>query len=104
MGARSLRSSVVVSVALNLFFLMACAILTLQRPAVAPRRTTWIELDPSKIPEVPKKKTQDEIRKRQLVQTEKGHIVEKALPDSFLGEHNQVVDRQTVSHKRETVM
>lgn len=38
--------------------------------------------------------------KRRIVQTEKGEKVDRALPDSFLGWQNQIVDRETVSKSK----
>ena len=109
MGVRSLRSSIAVSVSVHFFFLMVCAYLATQRPAIPTRRTTWVELDPLKFPpavkDLTKSKHDDEaFKRRQLVQTEKGREVEKAAPDALLGERNQTVDRQTVSRARQTVM
>ncbi len=109
MGVRSLRSSIAVSVFVHFFFMMVCAYLTTQRPAMPHRRTTWVELDPLKLSEAVKNPTkrprEDQSQRRQhLVQTEKGQPTDRAAPDAFLGEKNQVVDRQTVSRKHETVM
>jgi len=109
MGVRSLRSSIAVSVFVHFFFMMVCAYLTTQRPAMPNRRTTWVELDPLKLSEAVKNPTKkareaEAIKRRQLVQTEKGHESEKAAPDAFLGEKTQTVDRPTVSDRHETVM
>jgi protein TonB len=74
-----------------------------QRTTLNPAKPlTWIEVEPIKKSRT--KKEDDLDSKKQIVQTDKGEIVAKALPDAFLGEHNQVVDRQTVNRKQNITM
>src|SRR4051812_13403658 len=97
-GVRSLRFSISLSFAVHLFFALLCLFL-IQRQAseVAKKPLIYVELDPLK----QLQKTRDDQRRR-LVQTVPGQKVSKALPDSFLGETSQVVDRETVSKNHET--
>jgi outer membrane biosynthesis protein TonB len=100
-SAGSLRSSLSISVALHAFLLFAWALLAGQQAAknAQHRETIWIEMDPlAKI-----KKLQDKNSQR-VVQTAAGNRTETPAPDANLGERNQIVDRQTVSAKRTTVM
>jgi TonB family protein len=98
-----LRSSLSVSVLLHFLLFFFCAVLISKRAAqVEPKRYTMIEVEP--LPEALKKSAQDLKTKNQVVQTEKAKQTDTAVPDAFLGEHNQVVDRETVSKSRNTVM
>jgi TonB family protein len=98
-----LRSSFSVSVLLHFFIFFVCAVLITKRAAqVEPKKYTWIEVEPISKPL--SKPTQDLKSKNQVVQTEKAKPTDAPLPDAFLGEHNQVVDRETVSKNRNTVM
>lgn len=98
-----LRSSLSVSVLLHFLLFFFCAILISKRTTQPEqKRYTMIEVDP--LPEALKKSAQDFKTKNQVVQTEKAQPTDKAAPDAFLGEHNQVVDRETVSKSRNTVM
>lgn len=103
MGVSSLRSSISISVVFHALFVLACLILASQRPAETMKKLTWIEVQPITLPPTVKKSTDDSVKK-QVVQTEDGRKIDKALPDSFLGEKNQVVDRQTVSRNHTTQM
>jgi TonB family protein len=99
-----LRSSFSVSVLLHFLLFFVCAVLITKRAAqVEPKKYTWIEVEPLK-PEALLKPTQDLKTKNQVVQTEKATPTDKPVPDAFLGEHSQVVDRETVSKSRNTVM
>ena len=65
-----------------------------------PKKTTWIEVETFKN----EKLNEAALRRRQMVQTETGHLMEKARPDAFLGEKNQEVDRELVSRNRSIEM
>ena len=52
----------------------------------------WVQVLPKTQPN-----PQSEDRSRRIVQTQTGHLVQKAPTDAYLGEKNQEVDRQTVS-------
>lgn len=90
-----LRSSLSLSVVVHLFFAIICAFLIQQQAAqiMTKRTTTWIDVD-SYSPKKPR--TSEDDNKKQIVQTTPGQRVAVAPKDSFLGEHNQEVDRQTV--------
>ncbi len=87
-----LGSPAAVSALLHAFVLVLLAMLgrqsveTVQRPP-----TTWIELEP-----VRARKAEDEARNR-IVQTRTERESTEAAKKSFLGERNQVVDRETVA-------
>ncbi len=87
-----LGSPAAVSALLHAFVLVLLAMLgrqsveTVQRPP-----TTWIELEP-----VRSRKAEDEARNR-IVQTRTERESTEAAKKSFLGERNQVVDRETVA-------
>ncbi|MCM2322888.1 MAG: TonB C-terminal domain-containing protein [Oligoflexia bacterium] len=91
--------------------LLLCTVLTTQRTAVPPvSGPHLVELTPEsllqalpKSKEAEKKKEIEKFR-RQIVQTSPGREVKEAVTDAFLGEKNQVVDRQTVGSKMTTVM
>ena len=100
-GVRSLRSSVGFSLALHALLALLCILLLRYQPAIQPHQTTWIELEP----DVAKKFAQHETDlRKQLVQTVPGKRVQITPKEAFLGEHNQEVDRETVSRSRTTVM
>lgn len=103
MGVRGLRSSISLSLALHALFLIACAFLLQQRPTIFPSPNYhWVEV--AALPEKSVQKRTDEATRKQIVQSNQGQVVEKAAPDAFLGERTQVVDRQTVSKDRTTVI
>jgi TonB family protein len=66
------------------------------------KKLTWIEVEP--LP--PQKKSKDDpaLQRRKVVQTSPGEKVETPTPDSYLGWQNQIVDRQTVSKNKTTVI
>ncbi|MGK5082204.1 energy transducer TonB [Bdellovibrionota bacterium FG-1] len=99
-----MRRSVVLSALFHAIFGVACLILLrLQAHSPAPRRLTWVELDPSVHQKVLVKSEQEQF-KNKIVQTSKGQEAKTAAPDSYLGEKTRIVDRQTVSSQRMTVM
>jgi protein TonB len=80
-----------------------CFLLLQKQNLIHPRQLTWIEVEPKVVPA--NKKIQEEDKTRnQVVQTDAGQQVKTATPDAFLGEHNQTVDRETVSRSRTTAM
>jgi protein TonB len=100
MGVRSLRSSISLSVILHLLFLVVGGVLMTKRATDRPAHSvTWIEVEPLKKNESARKQEDLQTRK-QIVQTEKGQQVAKPAPDSFLSEHNQTVDRETVNKNK----
>src|SRR5690348_3194347 len=102
-GVSSLRRSLSLSLLVHAFFLLVCAILLRWRAAEPPvKQWTLIELENTP-PQQARKKEETRPNKR-IVQTAPGHITHKAAPDAFLGEHNQTVDRQTVSKDHEIAM
>jgi TonB family protein len=107
MGVRSLRifrSSLSVSFFLHLLLGLVCFLMLSRQAAVRPRQLTWIEVEPALTSDA-MKKIQDALKnKNQIVQTEKGEKTDKAVPNAYLGEQNQTVDRQTVSATHNTTM
>jgi len=103
MGVRSsLRSSFSVSVFLHALLVTLFWVLGRQStPTSPPSRLTWVELEPQSASKQvqPRSKAEEKIRK-QLVQTEKGSLTDKATPNAFLGERTQTVEKQTVSTRR----
>lgn len=94
MGVWSLRSSICLSLAVHTLVLLACTVLLIMRPAdMDPSRLTWVEIAPRS---AQKPKQKEESTRKQVVVTERGFAVDEAVPDSFLGERNQVVTEQTV--------
>src|ERR1700678_3140787 len=99
-----LRSSLSVSVLLHFLLFFFCAILISKRTAqIEPKKYTWIEVELLP-PEALNKSARDLKTKNQVVQTEKEKQTDTGVPNAFLGEHNQTVDRETVSKSRNTVM
>jgi protein TonB len=97
----SLRSSISISVGFHVLFFVAWALLFGQQAAKNTQRrdTIWIEMDPvAKARKLQKKESE------RIVQTGAGQPTKSPAPDAHLGERDQVVDRQTVSAKRTTVM
>jgi protein TonB len=82
---------------------LLCFFLLSKQATVRPRELTWIEVEPAMTPEA-LKKAQDAANKNQIVQTEKAKRVDKAIPNSYLGEQNQVVDRETVNANHTTTI
>jgi protein TonB len=68
------------------------------------KKLTWIEVDPTATKKHPKDSDNSNIQRRKVVQTAPGDKVEKPTPDSFLGWQNQIVDKQTVSKNKRTVI
>jgi protein TonB len=100
-AVRIFRNSFSVSLSLHILFGLLCFLVISRQPVTHTRDLTWIEVEPS----VPaQKKTQDEQNKNQIVQTEKARRVDKAVPNAYLGEQNQVVDRESVSANKMTAM
>ncbi len=60
------------------------------QPAANPSTLTWIEVEPAI-----QKKIDDSTR-REIVNTEVGHLTKEAAKDAFLGERTQTVERETV--------
>lgn len=86
-----------------LFFL--CAALITQRAARIPiPPPILVELTRNIQKREEKPSSQDEKFKKQVVQTSRGEEVKVPMRDAFLGERNQVVDRQMVSRAKTTVM
>lgn len=101
----SLRNPITISVALHALVFLICAFLLTQKAAqIVPPRYTIIEVEPALTAEQLKKAAEDFKTKNQVVQTEKGNDTTVPAPNSFLGEHTQTVDRETVSNARNTVM
>ena len=99
MGVFRLRSSISLSVLVHALFLFAWLFLFNQQAThIAPKKLTWIEVEPITRP-LPK---DDSKNQKQIVQSDKGKLTDKAAPDAFLGEHTQVVDIQSVSKNRTT--
>jgi TonB family protein len=73
------------------------------RPVARSRQLTWIEVEPLKKKIEASKKEAESLSKK-VVQSNAGEETKKAAPDAFLGEKTRVVDRQTVSSKKLTVM
>lgn len=101
---RSFRSSLSVSLALHFLFGLLCFLVLSKQPAFHPRNLTWIEVEPMMTSEALKKAQENLKKQNQIVQTEKGQKIDKALPNAYLGEQNQAVDRESVSANRSTVM
>lgn len=106
MGSRSLRFPLSYSLGLHAFLFLAFFLLfqnqALRNPA---RPTTWIELETSPLdPKELAKRLREEQARKQIVQTDRGQIVQQAVPDAFLGEKNQKVDRETVSKEHKIAM
>ncbi len=96
MGAlRRLNSPASLSILLHLLLMMTwfwCA-------QIAPSLTQAKHTQPIIIEVEPLPATSSDQSKR-VVMTEKGHITKEADPKALLGEHNQLVDRQTVSQQK----
>ena len=104
LGVRKLRSSVVFSLLFHVLFGVACYVLNQQqrlRPSA--RQITWIQVEPVTPKKTTEAKEQDSLQKK-VVQSTAGQEAKKASPDAFLGEKTRIVDRQTVSEKKLTVM
>ncbi len=87
-----LGSPAAVSALLHAFVLVLLAMLGRQSVETAQRPpTTWIELEP-----VRSRNSEDDARNR-IVQTRSERESTEAAKNSFLGERNQVVDRETVA-------
>lgn len=106
MGVGVLRSSISLSLAVHLFFILAWAAFISGRVIQqAPPRLTWIEVDPAPRSAVSEKKRSDsQDHSKRVVQTRDGRKVDEASRDAFLGRQNQVVDRETVSAGKTTQM
>jgi TonB family protein len=99
---RSFRSSFTLSITLHFLLGLLCFFLLSHEVKAPARQLTWIEVEPLA---PPSKKTQENLKnKNQVVQTEKTLPTQTAPKDSFLGEQNQTVDRETVSSARNTVI
>jgi TonB family protein len=96
-----LRSSITISVSVHGLFLLLWIALFGHQAAQLPRsKVTWIEVAPLEKSLTQAKK--DEANSHRIVQTAKVEKTLTAAPDAFLGEQNQIVDRQTVSRSHET--
>ena len=85
----SFRSSFSLSLILHLFVLWLLFFISTHRAVETQKKPLWIEIDTA----------QDKKFKRQIVQTAPGEIVKDAKPDAFLGEKNQVVEKESVGKK-----
>jgi TonB family protein len=85
---------------------LACFLLVGNRQLSVPRdRTIMIELaDPLESLRKKRDESAREDTRKRIVQTERGTQVAEAPRDSFLGERNQEVDRETVNKERTTAM
>lgn len=93
MEVGSFRSSFLISLGLHAGLMFACVLLWTKRAAHQPERpATFVE-----IVRIPDKSRQ------QIVQSPSSKESDKPKKDSFLGEKNQVVDRETVSRGNPTV-
>ncbi len=106
MEARSLRRALTASAAFHGFlalFLFLFGVIQLgPKPAQLPA-PIWIDLKPENLAQRPDHLEQSRTRNR-IVQTDVARPTDQAAPDSFLGEKNQIVDRETVSKNRITEM
>ena len=101
----NIRNPVAISIALHALLFLLCAFFIGKNAQITvPPRYTIIEVEPALTAEQLKKAQEDFKAKNQVVQTEQGKETKTAARDSFLGEHTQTVDRETVSHSRNTVM
>lgn len=97
MGLSSLRNPVSLSLLAHALFFFVCTVLMTQQMAAKKRPPlTWVELTQPQPKTRSSRSEEDSVRKH-IVQTTPGKQVEKAAKDAFLGEKNQVVDRETVS-------
>lgn len=97
-----LRRSLILSIIAHLVFFAVWGFVLLKQPTqISPEKLTWIDLEP-----VGKKRTENVHldKRKKVVQTLPAERVEKAGPDSFLGWQNQIVNRQTVSKNKSTVL
>ncbi len=63
-----------------------------------PRQLTWVEVQPAV--KKPATNHEEDKTKQRIVQSDAGKTVPKAAPDSYLGEKNRVVDRETVNSRK----
>ena len=90
---RSIQKSFSLSILLHAFLVLVWIVVGQVSPQLrpsTPKKVTYIDLESI----TPKKPSNDS---KQVVTSQNGQTVKEALPDAFLGEKNQVVDRQTVS-------
>jgi len=93
--------AVLVSLGIHaLFAAFAIWLGTLPPTPIQPdKNLTWIEIEPT-----PSTETQKDQTRKEVVQTLPGQEVKDAAKDAFLGERTQIVDRQTVSKNKTTVI
>lgn len=95
MGLLRYRNSFSLSLLLHAAVLALWMMISAQQFLRSPKpqtQLTWIEVDPI----APQAADQDKVNQR-VVQTVKGDRTDKTVPNAFLGEQTQMVDRQTVS-------
>jgi len=104
MGVPSLRRSLSLSLVVHAILLTVWLVLFAQQATKTPsKQLVWIEVDPLANLKA-KRRKRDEANDKKVVQTDPGRAVERAPEDAMLGARNQVVDRQTVSKNKMTVM
>lgn len=98
MGARILRSSFWLSILVHTFVIVVCSVLLRKQDTLPSRRQNWIEITPLVMSnsQTKKEKQRSDSTQKQIVLTEKGFSVDRPVPNSFLGERNQMVTEQTV--------
>lgn len=104
MAERDYRKSLFLSVLLHAAFLFCFAWMLHRQAQMRPHAPTWVELMPVPEPAPRIASKNDGPTRKQIVQTERGKIVQTAPKDAFLGEKNQEVDRETVSVRKMTTM
>ncbi|MDR3605874.1 MAG: TonB family protein [Oligoflexia bacterium] len=72
-----------------------------QRPAP---RITWIEVAPPDAAKKDPKNSEETKPNQRIVQTERGELTKKAVPNAYLGEHTQAIDLETVSRSKTVKM
>jgi TonB family protein len=87
--AVSYRFSFSLSLALHLLAFWLLFFISAQKAIDMQKKPIWIEIDT----------TQDRNFRKQIVQTAPGQQVKEAKPDAFLGEKNQVVEKESVGKK-----
>jgi TonB family protein len=84
-----------------LCILAICLFLLKGQTAKQPdKKLTWIELEPKPIKNTP----DDKKERNKIVQTDTGEKVKQPKEDAFLGWQNQVVDRETVSSRKQVTI
>ncbi|OFZ79831.1 MAG: hypothetical protein A2583_06055 [Bdellovibrionales bacterium RIFOXYD1_FULL_53_11] len=95
MGRMRFRSSLSISVAVHVFALVAWTIMPGRWAAQTERIMEIIELEPEQAAADGRYE-----KTKRVVKTELGRETDRPPPDAFLGERNQIVERQTVHSAR----